>query len=176
MRSARSFTSTTPSSRPRAEVAAAPDARRWLTAILTLALFGATLGPASDAVHVHTGTTAYAHPVLFGQAWWVPPLFASASVAIGLGRPLAARLLGRTGRAISPAIVAQGMALFVTGYVASGLVGEQPWLCSALLAALFVVGWLRCDGSSVGLLLAALTAIGGRPPARAAAGPPALPP
>ena len=53
------------------------------------------------------------------------------------------------------------MALFVTGYVASGLVGEQPWLCSALLAALFVVGWLRCDGSSVGLLLAALTAIGG---------------
>ena len=119
---------------------------------------GATLGAALDAVHVHTGTTAYTRPVLFGQAWWVPPLFAGAGVAIGLGRPIAERLLGRSGRTPSRSAALQGIALFIAAYVTSGLVGTWPWICAALLAALFVVGWRRCDGSGLGLALAALTA------------------
>jgi hypothetical protein len=122
---------------------------------------GGTVGTALDAVHVHTGTTGYTHPVMFGQAWWVPPLFASAGVAIGLGRPIAERLAGRTGRLPSRAAAALGMALFIVAYVSSGLLQALPAVCSALLAVLFILGWLRCDRSGLGLILAALTAVAG---------------
>src|SRR5262249_59335631 len=93
------------------------DALRWLVAGATLAVMGGTVGAALDAVHVHTGTTGYAHPVLFGQAWWVPPLFAAAAVAIGLGRPIAERLVGRAGRCPSRSAAFAGLALFILAYV-----------------------------------------------------------
>src|SRR5215468_976332 len=121
----------------------AQDTARWVPAAATLALAGATVGTGLDAIHVHTGTTAYARPVLFGQAWWVPLLFASAGVAIGLGRPLVERMLGLQRPVPSPAAVAGGMALFVVAYATSGLVGGGPLLRSVLLAALFLVAWLR---------------------------------
>src|SRR5262249_51642038 len=97
MTSEPSFATTSPSSRPRADVGPAPEASHWLVAGVTLALMGATVGTALDAVHVHTGTTGYTHPTLLGQAWWVLPLFASAAIAIGLGHAAAAPILGLTG-------------------------------------------------------------------------------
>ena len=126
-----------------------------------LAFTGATLGTALDAIHVHTGTTAYLHPLLIGQAWWVPPLFASAGVVIGLARPCAERLLGRVMPAPSWRAVVAGTGVFILAYTLSGLLDARPWAGAMLLAALFVVAWLRCDGSTLGLLLAALTAAGG---------------
>lgn len=161
MTSGPSSATTTPSSRPRAERPAAQASARWLRAGATLALTGATLGTALDAIHVHTATTAYTHPTLLGQAWWVPPLFASAGVAIGLGRPVAERLLERVAPAPAWSTVVAGMTLFVLGYAASGLLDGRPVLCAILLGALFLSGWRRLDGSGLGLLLAALTAIGG---------------
>jgi hypothetical protein len=134
---------------------------RWLRAGATLALTGATLGTALDATHVHTGTTAYTHPSLLGQAWWVPPLFAGAGVVIGLARPVAERLFGRVAPPPAWGAVIVAMGLFILAYAASGLLDGSPWFCALLLAALFVAGWLRYDGSSLGLLLAALTAVGG---------------
>jgi hypothetical protein len=126
-----------------------------------LAFTGATLGTALDAIHVHTGTTAYPSPALLGQAWWVPPLFAGAGVVIGLGRPVAERLLGRVAPAPAWGTVVAGMSLFIVAYAASGILDGWPWLCAMLLGALFLAGWLRYDGSGLGLLLAALTAAGG---------------
>jgi len=122
---------------------------------------GGTVGAALDAVHVHTGTTGYTHPVLFGQAWWVPPLFAGAGVAIGLGRPIAERLVGRAGQRPSRSAAFAGMALFILAYVSSGLLHARPVTCSVVLAVLFAVGWLRWDRSALGLVLAALTAVAG---------------
>jgi hypothetical protein len=122
---------------------------------------GGTIGAGLDAVHVLTGATAYTHPALFGQAWWVPPLFAGAGVAIGLGRPIAERLVGAPGRVQSRAAALEGMVLFMLAYVASGLLHAWPVICSAVLAALFAAGWLRCDRSALGLVLAALTAVAG---------------
>ena len=136
----------------------ARDAPRWLPAAATLALAGATVGTGLDAIHVHTATTAYAQPVFFGQAWWVPPLFASAGLAIGLGRPLVERLLGLRHPVPTAAAVAGGMALFVIAYATSGLVGGGPLLRSLLLAGLFVVAWLLWDRTVLGLVLAVLTA------------------
>src|SRR5262249_57902852 len=91
MRSGLSSATTRASSRRRAEAVPIADASRWLVAGATLALMGGTVGAALDAVHVHTGTTGYAHPVLFGQAWWVPPLFAGAAGAVGVRPPVAGR-------------------------------------------------------------------------------------
>ena len=122
---------------------------------------GGTVGASLDAVHVHTGTTSYAHPLLFGQAWWVPPLFAGSGVAIGLGRPIAERLVGTAGRLPSRSAAFTGMALFILAYVSSGLLHARPGICSVVLAALFAIGWLRCDRSALGLVLAALTAVAG---------------
>jgi hypothetical protein len=135
------------------------EAPRWLSAASTLALAGATIGTGLDAIHVHTGTTAYAQPILFGQAWWVPPLFASAALAIGLGRPLVERLLGVHGPVPTVAATAGGMAVFVLAYAASGLVGGGPGPRSILLAGMFVFAWLSWDRTGLGLVLAVLTAI-----------------
>ena len=137
----------------------AQEAPRWLSAAATLALAGATIGTGLDAIHVHTGTTAYAEPVLFGQAWWVPPLFASAALAIGLGRPLVERLLGVHGPVPSALATAGGMGVFILAYAASGLVGGGPGPRSILLAAMFVFAWLLWDRTGLGLVLAVLTSI-----------------
>ena len=157
----RSSATTRASSRPRTEAVRGADASRWLAAGATLALMGGTLGAGLDAVHVLTGTTAYSHPALFGQAWWVPPLFAGAGVAIGLGRPIAERLVGASDRVPSRSAALGGMALFILAYVSSGLLQASPAICSVVLATLFVIGWLRHDRSSLGLVLAALTAVAG---------------
>ncbi len=146
-----------PSSGAGSEVA--QDTPRWLPAGATLALAGATVGTGLDAIHVHTGTTAYARPVLFGQAWWVPLLFASAALAIGLGRPVVERMLGLRRPVPTDAAVAGGMAVFVLAYAASGLVGGGPVPRSLLLAAMFVVAWVLWDRTGLGLVLAALTAV-----------------
>ena len=53
------------------------------------------------------------------------------------------------------------MALFILAYVSSGLLQASPAICSVVLATLFVIGWLRYDRSSLGLVLAALTAVAG---------------
>ena len=161
MRSGTSSATTRASSKPRTEAVPIADASRWLVAGATLALMGGSVGAALDAVHVHTGTTGYTHPVLFGQAWWVPPLFAGAGVAIGLGRPIAERVVGRAGQRPSRSAAFAGMALFILAYVSSGLLHAWPVACSVVLAVLFDVGWLRCDRSTLGLVLAALTAVAG---------------
>src|SRR6266571_7093363 len=55
----------------------------WLVA------YGAIGGTALDALHVFSGVERYDMPVLFGMlAWWVPLLFGSAAMAIGLSHPL----------------------------------------------------------------------------------------
>jgi hypothetical protein len=159
MTSEPSFASTTASSRPRTEDASVRPSPRWLRAGVTLAFTGATLGTALDAIHVHTATTAYTHPALAGQAAWVPPLFASAGVLMGLGRPLAERVVGRVAPAPSWGTVGIAMAAFMLAYGLSGLLDAWPTACTVVLGALFVAAWLRCDRSALGLVLAALTAI-----------------
>src|SRR5262245_54644849 len=134
MRSGTSSATTTASSRPRTEAVRIADGPRWLGAGATLALMGGTVGTALDAVHVHTGTTGYTHPALFGQAWWVPLLFAGAGVAIGLGRPIAERLFGRAGQRPPRSTAFAGMALFIFAYVSSGLLHARPVTCSVVLA------------------------------------------
>ena len=132
-----------------------------LRASAFLLLAGATLGSLLDAIHTHTGTTRYAAPLFFLAAWWTPPLFAAAALAIGLQRSLFTRWSGRAAPPPRGARVALAMALFVVAYAASGLLSFGWAGKSALLGALFAVTFWLCDRTLLGLGLAALTAFGG---------------
>lgn len=134
---------------------------RWLRGGVFLAAAGATLGTALDAIHVHTGATRYTTPALLGLAWWVPPLFGTAAVAIGLGRPLAERILGTISPAPRGGPVLFGMLLFVAAYVVSSIGPGGSTGRAAALVAIAAVGWIACDRHATGLLHAALTAAGG---------------
>ena len=99
----------------------------WIPATVALAATGATLGTLFDAMHAYSGTTEYRTPAMGRLAWWVPPLFAAGGVALGLARPLAERVAGRTSDAPSGTRVAGGIALFGLAYAASGAPrGERP--------------------------------------------------
>lgn len=134
---------------------------RWLRATIVLALLGATVGAALDGIHTHTGTTAYPDEsiVFWRMAWWVPPLFAGAALAIGLSRPVWERVLERATPAPSAAIVAAGMGLFVAAYFLSGIL-PGPWSTRAMVLAVMGAGaWTLCDRSGLGVFLAATTAV-----------------
>lgn len=133
-------------------------AARWGKAVAVLALLGATVGTALDAVHVHTGTTQYTHPDFFGLAWWVPPEFALAGVAIGLARPIWERLLLRPAPSRSRRSVAFGMAMFVLAYALSGLLPFDWTTKSLVLVSIFGVVWGVCDRTALGAFLAGSTA------------------
>src|SRR5688500_3273460 len=105
---------------------------KWLRATVILAVLGATVGVTLDAVHTHFGTgvnpqtgvpatTWYPDPWLFRMAWWVPPLFASAAIAIGLARPIWERILDRREPAPPVWSVCVGMGMFALSYLLSGV-------------------------------------------------------
>jgi hypothetical protein len=135
---------------------------RWIRAAIQLGVLGATLGVALDWLHVATGTTAYAHPVMLGLAWWVPLLFGGAAVAMGLARPLAERLTGRTRDRMTVELTAgaaaAGLAIFVLAYLATALLLLSPFVVAAIVSVLFLCAWGTSDGTSLGFWLAFLTA------------------
>lgn len=111
-----------------------------------------------DQFHVQFGVIGYPGPgVLWGQAWWVPPLFAIASVGFVVAAwPLAPFIEKPTRRSI---IV--DTAWFFGSYVASGLLGHRV----VGLTSLFVGLWMyrianRTDRRPVVWLSLALAVLG----------------
>jgi|SRR5580704_6883085 hypothetical protein len=130
-------------------------------AALALAILGALLGPVLDYAHVVTGAIRYPPPVR-GVPWWVPLLYAGASLAIGLSHPLADRLLRRPSRvALTPPRLAAGFAGFCAVWLASGAVPLGSAAVAALLAPASLALWLWLDRTWQGLAMAAGTAIAG---------------
>ncbi|HVO30478.1 MAG TPA: hypothetical protein VMV18_07070 [bacterium] len=137
----------------------APARGHWGKATLLLAVLGATVGASLDALHVHTGTTAYTHPDFFGIAWWVFPEFGAAAVGIGLARPLWERLLERRTPSQPAWSIGLAMALFVLAYALSGTLPADWTTRSLVLVVIFGTVWAVCDRSMVGMFLAVSTAL-----------------
>lgn len=131
---------------------------RWVIAWLFLS--GTILGTGLDAIDVYSHVERYSRPILFGLAWWVPPLFGVAAVAIGYSHPLVDPLIGniRPARRLSISV------------------GELAWLLLAqlvgasmldsiakvgLLILVYLNFWLLAGRSWQNLLLSLVTAITG---------------
>src|SRR6185503_16333201 len=99
---------------------------------------------------------------LFGLAAWVPLLYLSASLAIGLSHPLADRLLGRRARIpLTPARLSVGFIGLCAIWFGSGALPFSSAVVSAILLPASVGLWFWLDRTREGLALAALTALGG---------------
>lgn len=120
-----------------------------------LGALGATLGSALDSIHTHSGVTAYTHPVVLRMAWWVPLLFGGA-FALGLVRPLVDKSPHRP----SWSRIVGAWALFVSGYVLSGVPLDAPLLAAAL-AGMYLVSFWFLDRNIPGVAMAVGAAIGG---------------
>ncbi|HEX8954017.1 MAG TPA: hypothetical protein VF945_19315 [Polyangia bacterium] len=114
---------------------------RWLI----LALCGAAICTVLDHLHATHGVLYYAHPVAWDQAWWVPLLFAGASLAAVAGATPIRRLFG--GRATPPPTVREiagdGVAFIVAYAYTSFAPASEPNVTLALLAAWWLARVVR---------------------------------
>mmetsp|Transcript_54242 Transcript_54242/g.168224 ORF Transcript_54242/g.168224 Transcript_54242/m.168224 type:complete len:209 (-) Transcript_54242:59-685(-) len=151
-----------------------------------MATSGAVLGPILDGFHSRFGVLLYHDPAPFPvflggvelcqTAVWVPPLFGLAGIIIGTLYAVFDQLLDTPHEKRSPAtaVVLLGILSFVLQYYLSGLLfgplgplGAGPdWrlargAAEALLWAAAVAHWRVFDGTQTGLVVSALTAVGG---------------
>jgi hypothetical protein len=105
---------------------------RWIG----LALVGAAICTVCDHLHATHGVLVYAHPVLWHQAWWVPLLFAAASVVAVAGAMPLRRLFGAVSPDPTPREIAGDGLAFVTAYVFTSFApADRPNVTLGLLAA-----------------------------------------
>jgi hypothetical protein len=129
---------------------------------IVLGLLGASLGTLFDYAHVCTGAIAYPGPPRFGVPGWVPLLYTSAALAIGLLHPLGDRLLRRQARfAHTPARLAVGFLGLCAVWFLSGALPLPTPAVSAILAAASLGLWWGLDRTWQGLAAAAVTAASG---------------
>lgn len=116
----------------------------WLLAIA----FGSVLCTLLDQLHVRFGVLAYRAPALAGQAFWVPPLFAAATLVSLVGYVVWARQLGHR-RDLSEGprdqwATREAAVALVWMAACYGLSGPLQGWPRALLAAYLVGYALRC--------------------------------
>ena len=128
--------------------------KRLGRAYLILAVIGASLGTALDAIHTNFGATSYTSPAFAKAALWVPLLFAFAYSA-AIARPL----LDRASRpAAWQALL--GVSLFIAAYWLS--VAPIPWGArAAIIGGIFAVSWYVCDRTRAGVIVALIGAVCG---------------
>jgi hypothetical protein len=98
---------------------------RWLA----IAVAGAVVCTVCDHLHVMTGVLSYPRPAFFGEAWWVPLLFAAASVVIVDGaRVVRKALRGPLLPVPSGLRIAAGGVGFVTAYAFTAYGHDRPGL------------------------------------------------
>src|SRR2546423_15600813 len=101
--------------------------RYWLVALIV----GAGLCTVLDHQHVVWGVLAYPHPDFWEQAWWVPLLFFTSTLAALWATEPLRRLVGGSPAAVSPALALGGGASFAGAHYPSGRGHPVPHLGSA---------------------------------------------
>jgi hypothetical protein len=145
-------------------------------------IMGFFLGPVGDWFHVRTGATGYpdgAYAFYFpgGVPWWVPLLFATATMTIGLSHTFGDELVRKHGPAwamkplwggtarpgltgMAPLI--RGLLVFELAYIVSGYLPRPAGgAADLILGAVAVAAWLAFDRTVHGAVLALSTAAAG---------------
>lgn len=122
-------------------------------AFVILFAFGAISLTLLDSIHVHTGTLAYAHPVAFGSAWWVPLLMGSAVSGGGATFVAGWDRLGGPRTTASNASLVRGGVLFAALYAMSGLLPASSPVKLVLIAIGAAVIFRDVDGTRAGAIL-----------------------
>jgi hypothetical protein len=114
---------------------------RWLI----LALVGAAICTVCDHLHATHEVLYYVHPVAWDQAWWVPLLFACASLAAVAGATPVRRLFGVRGERAPTAreIVGDGLAFIVAYAYTSFAPHDRPNVTLAVLAGFWLARVVR---------------------------------
>ena len=114
---------------------------RWLI----LALAGAAICTVCDHLHATHGVLYYVHPVAWSQAWWVPLLFAGASLAAVGGATPIRRLFGaRPASAPTVREIAGDAIAFIAAYAYTSFApADSPNVTLALLAAWWLARVVR---------------------------------
>jgi hypothetical protein len=123
-------------------------------AFIVLFALGAAWLTLLDSVHVHTHTLAYAHPVVFGSAWWVPLLMGCSAAFGGWAYVIGWSRLGGPTKLPSSKKIALAMASFSLMYVASGLLPGTAMTKLIVLTVAAVVIHREVDGTITGAKLA----------------------
>ncbi len=107
--------------------------------LAALFVLGGLGGALCDQIHVQGGVLAYAQPVLFGQSWWVAPLFGIATLIMYVATWV---WVSCSERAQPGPITHRQLALhslwFVAAYLASALLQGQPKLLALVYLLLFL--------------------------------------
>jgi hypothetical protein len=123
-------------------------------------VLGAVAGTVFDGFHTFGGRTEYAAPVFLRMAWWTPPLFAFAAVAVGGAALATDALRARPLPAPSRRAATLGFAAFGLAYLASGFLPASNVTVAVLLAATSGALWLGLDrtlaGAVAGVAVAAV--------------------
>jgi hypothetical protein len=94
---------------------------------------GGVLGAVLDQIHVRYDVLWYPHPWLFGQAWWVVPLFGAATVTIASSAKWFSAHEEPAPDLTGPAV------WFALAYWASGMFAGSPRILLAVFVVLFVL-------------------------------------
>ena len=135
--------------------------------VMLLAGIGAIISTLCDKFHVMTNTLSYPNPFLFGQAWWVFPIFMLAFAAMALGYLKLIEYLPKSidrSHSVTPCNseeFIQSSLMYALIYLLSGFASHFP----ILLCVLFYVSYLFRLASSHDrafmLILSCLLALAG---------------
>ncbi len=127
--------------------------------ILSLFILGIVCGTLLDAFQVANQVERYPVPAFLGVAWWVPLLFGTASLAIGLSHPLVDPLL-RHHRSPSLLNSIPELGWLILAYLIS--VGAlDPFTKTGLLLLIYLNFWMLSGRAWQNLVLSIVTAITG---------------
>ena len=121
---------------------------------------GATAGPILDGLHTFSGTIWYASPQFLKATWWVPPLFALAALAIGMGRLSTDHFLG-TLEDPGARKASLTMGAFVIAYALSAFLPASEVIKAGLLLVFAAVVFVRLDPSRGAAISALSAGLGG---------------
>jgi hypothetical protein len=103
--------------------------------LLVMAAIGCSVGTLGDRLHTLSGVLRYPNPIWQDEAWFVPPEFALAGIALGLGHRSLREMLGVAPRAPSWTEHVLGIVLAALAYIATATVKDPRWIASILYGA-----------------------------------------